>query len=225
MTSNIVKLFILFYFSSFNLFAGNDFKLADNIAYDDKIKNEIENNRYKIDWSRTSTSEVIINNKDYIILFNPIEFSYEAMRRQANKICKNQVNYFYEIGVYSAYFPCNENEIFSSEEFILSIKENNYDTLIDLEIKTTKERRRRKIEIEKINEIEEDKRNHERKNNYELIIKNIEISNLILEKRISLGLKIKKIIIQNNIDTCKKYNFDEGTDIFNQCLIILINRN
>ena len=179
MTSNIVKLFILFYFSSFNLFAGNDFKLADNIAYDDKIKNEIENNRYKIDWSRTSTSEVIIN----------------------------------------------ENEIFSSEEFILSIKENNYDTLIDLEIKTTKERRRRKIEIEKINEIEEDKRNHERKNNYELIIKNIEISNLILEKRISLGLKIKKIIIQNNIDTCKKYNFDEGTDIFNQCLIILINRN
>lgn len=33
------------------------------------------------------------------------------------------------------------------------------------------------------------------------------------------------MLIKKNIDTCKKYNFEEGSNIFNTCLIKLIEKN
>lgn len=178
---------------------------------------DLNQNNYKIPIPDPNKTQIVLENKDYLILHNPSEFSYEMMKNQAGEICarlngleSSKIKFMSVIGIYTAYFSCGEEDDINliensdkefkirTSEFLYILIKKNINAITSLEEKAEKERIKTLLDSATIR------------------------SDL---KTIKDKEKIQKSIdwlTDINIYTCKKYNFEVNSDFFNECLLKLI---
>ena len=108
-----IFLFFLIFIFSFKVL-GLDFNDTTlKLDYLRFIEGNMNSKKYKIPMSDPNKTKTVVENKNYLILFNPSEFSFEMMKNQASDICgnlnerkKNDIKFMTTIGVYTAFFSC-----------------------------------------------------------------------------------------------------------------------
>ena len=163
-------IFIYLFFFSFS-FSSNAIDIKLNLQNKLLDLNNFEPLSYgknEIPRANPALTEIIIKNKDYLVLFNPTPFANITVKRQATSLCSKLNNknmsmifFYYRIGVYTNYYSCGEidysdpdsansikEEKMRSLEFIFKIREDNIEMINKLENKAEYSRIENVIEKE-----------------------------------------------------------------------------
>ena len=176
----------------------------------------------------------IVSNNMYGIIFNKTETNFKAARIGAINYCKNSmanndasVN-FYPIKKHSSYFSCVTSVQNKMYQYNLSENEGlcvNY-LVFDMNYLYNNNQSCKDLNDQLIpifNEIKEKIKFEDNFNDESFIIKVIsEQYSEIMKLENDLITEPNNLIINKNIETCKKYSFKEGSEIFAQCIFKLI---
>ena len=186
------------------------------------------------DVGNISANNYIVSEEMYGVIFNKTETNFMAARIGAINYCKSSmvnddasVN-FYPIKKHSSFFSCvtsvqnkmyqyelNENEGLCVNYLVFDMKYlyNNNQSCKDLNEQL----------IPIYNEINEKIKFEESFNSEDFIIKVISEQYSELSKlENNLISEPNNLIINKNIETCKRYSFEEGSELFSQCILKLI---
>ncbi len=204
---------------------------AHAVDYDSKTIKEL--NELGVFLGDSRETKIIGKEGLYIILYNPSELSFKLMNQEANLYCSQSLGnnyttlYLQRLGKYTSYFSCGI--------------ENKYDPyyLSDEEIKCIKEKliyesneciplNKKNVEIIDKIELQQENESKYKRSDFIYSIRNKfyneikELEQTAEDKRINKEKEIESEIIQKNIQRCKEYNFEEGSDYFNECLLLMI---
>ena len=209
------NLFILF-FLILSLTKVFDVRAEEQVDLNDRFGNFYEN-------------KFLLSDNMYGIIFNPTDLSYVSAQVGANDYCKKTLgnnytsSFFLPIANHTMYFACTMKQ--KIDQYNLPPKEkicfNRWQ--YDLQSKFCLNLRDKLSPIVKeIELLEIDERQYQK---IDFIVKIIstELFNKIKEYEKTPELhELQQLRIENNIAICKKYQFKEGSDIFNQCILKLI---
>ena len=170
-------------------------------------------------------NKIITAGEMYVVIHNPTELALNVMLQGAKDYCKKTSgdnftsNYLKMLGQYSAYFACyEENKIAkynltsAEEECIRGRNFMSNDCTVFNE---------KNADI--INAIELQEINEEKHKSLEFIFLTMNQFYYELQKLELIAKKnTQQSIIENNIDICKQYTFEEGSDLFLKCILSLL---
>lgn len=216
-----ILLFII-YFTTFalNLHA---------MDYDEGTKQKLK--KMGVYFGDPSENVIIGTGEMYLIIYNPTELSFTLMGQEAKKYCKENLgnhytsNYKKPLGRYTAYYSCEvqNNKI---DQYNLTKEEKNCikDRLYAVTHNPCRDLNKKNSELIDLIQIQNENEDtyktnifiyHVRSKFYKKII---EFENTAENKRLNDQ-------IQKNIIKCKKYNFEIGTQGYNNCILKLIEKN
>ena len=172
----------------------------------------------------------------YVVIHNPTELALTVMRQRAKDYCKQTLgnnftsNFMEILNRYTAYFSCEmPNKI---NQYNLSKKEKICIKDRDLKFKSCLKLNKKNVDIINIIELQEINEEKYTTNNFIYSVRTkfydqIEILEQVAEdKRINnikeTEYKRNQLKIEKNIEICKSYNFEEGSQLLGECILKLI---
>ena len=199
--------------------------------YDRANKEELT--KMGIYYGNPSENKIIGKGDMYVIIHNPTELSLTVMEQEANDFCKkksskyNYISYFMRLlGRYTAYYSCEmENKVdqydISDEEKrcivdrfyertnCLKLNSKNAEIIDFIERQNSQEAQYKKLDFiysiktEFYDQIQEHEQTAE-------------------DRRVNIELKRINKQIKKHIEICKNYTFEEGSQLFGECILKLI---
>ena len=200
--------------------------------YFDKASKE-ELKQMGVYFGNPKENKIVAQGDMYLIIHNPTELSFIVMDQEAKDYCKkksskyNYTSYFMRmLGRYTAYFACEmENKIdqyslseeekdcivnrYSETQGCVNLNSKNAAIIKAIELQITNETKLKNrafihlLKTKYYNQIEEiEQTAHQKKTNYE-----------------------ERLSIDRNIKICKNYKFEEGSQLFGECILKLIERD
>ena len=170
----------------------------------------------------------------YVVIHNPTELALTVMEQGAKNYCRTKLgndnytsNFMQILGRYTAYFSCEmqnksnqynlsdlERECLENTLYKNDLCENKNITNIVNDIKLQKANEEKYKTIGFINSART--KNYDEIKVYEEKAEKIRIKNII---------EIQKTNIESNKEICKGYNFNEGSQLYGECILKLIEIN
>jgi len=224
------KLLLIFFIITFVL----NVKAAEydiNDYYDRASKEELT--KMGIYYGKPLENKIIGKGDMYVIIHNPTELSLTVMEQEANDFCKkksskyNYITYFMRLlGRYTAYYSCEmENKVdqydltdeekrcivdrFYERTNCLKLNSKNSEIIDSIELQNTNEAKYKKLDFiysiktEFYDQIQEHEQAAE-------------------DRRVNIELKRINKQIKKHIEICNNYTFEEGSQLFGECILKLL---
>ena len=180
-------------------------------------------------------NKIIGSGSMFLIIHNPTESALTVMNQEAKKYCKQKLGdkftsiFMKKLGRYTAYFSCEiQNKL---DKYNLTYEEKKCIRDRQYVFKICLDLNKKNKEI--INELELQIKNEEKYKTHDFIHAKrtkfyVQIEELELaseEKRINSQIQRKSGIFHIAKETCKKLNFEEGSEYFYNCLFLFVTEN
>ena len=205
-----------------------------NDYYDRADKEELT--KMGIYYGNPIENKIIGKGEMYVIIHNPTELSLTVMEQEAIDFCKkksskyNYISYFMRLlGRYTAYYSCEmENKV---DQYDISDEEKR--CIVDRFYERTNCLKLNSKNSEIIDSIERQNSNEAKYKKLDFIYSiKTEFYDQIQEheqaaedRRINIELKRINRRIKKHIEICKNYTFEEGSQLFGECILKLIENN
>ena len=193
------------------------------VEFDNETKTKL--NQMGVYFGDPSENKIIGQGDMYLVLHNPTELAIDVMNQEARRYCKQTLgnnyttNFMKVLGRYTAYFSCEMQD--SYDQYDLSVQEKKCIEQMIFESKNCLDLYKKNADV--INAILLQKRNEDeyKTNDFVYLVrskfyKEIEGLEQAAEKN------SYQLIIEKNIEICNKYTFQEGSQMFGECILRLI---